>query len=68
MYINKEDWALLCDVEMYLYKHNKTLWHKIWDFNEKMGQQRDTNRKQTRERMREKRAIDKNYGRERKEV
>ena len=45
MFINKEDYDLLCDIEIYLAKRNKKLFTKIWNLNEKLRVQYDKNKK-----------------------
>lgn len=68
MFITKEDYDLLCDVEIYLAKRNKNLFQKVWNLNEKLKVQYDKNKKASYERIKAKRQLDKNYARSRKEV
>lgn len=63
MFINKEDYDLLCDIEIYLQKHNKRLFQKVWKLNEKLLQQRENNNKANWQRIKTKRQQDKNYAR-----
>ena len=63
MFINKEDYDLLCDIEIYLAKRNKKLFTKIWNLNEKLRVQYDKNKKASYERIKTKRQLDKNYAR-----
>ena len=63
MFINKEDYDLLCDIEIYLAKRNKKLFTKIWNLNEKLRVQYDKSKKASYGRIKAKRQLDKNYAR-----
>ena len=63
MYINNEDYDLLCDIEIYLQKRNKKLFNKLWKLNERLRIQHEKNKNATRERVNAKRKLDKNYAR-----
>lgn len=67
MYINNEDYDLLCDIEIYLEKHNKKLFSKIWKLNEKLANQKQTRNKKVWENIKAKRETNKNYARPKRE-
>lgn len=67
MYINNEDYELLCDIEIYLAKHNKKLFSKIWKLNEKLANQKQARNKKAWENIKAKRELNKNYARPKRE-
>lgn len=64
MFLKKDDFQLLLDIEMFLWNNgNNDLYIKLYNLNEKLIQQRDKANKKSYERIKEKRKINKNYAR-----
>ena len=69
MYINNKDLEFLIELENkigcdeYCSDRVKKLWKKLWELNERLIKQRETNNKKTREAIAEKRKTNKNYAR-----
>lgn len=69
MYITKEDLKLLLEVEKYLWNiGNTSLYLELFNLNERLLNERDTNNAKVKQRMYEKRKINKMYGRSKKEI
>lgn len=69
MYITKEDLKLLLEVEKYLWNTaNISLYLELFNLNERLLNERDTNNAKVKRRMYEKRKTNKMYGRSKKEI
>lgn len=68
MYINKQDLDTLIEIEQMLFKKNMVKWfRKLYDINDRLIQDRNKTNQKIRTKIAEKRKLDKNYARSKKQ-